>query len=235
MVSRSSLRPALRALSVCGGCGSMGVVPPRASRSRVNRSSFPQPPQRVTGWRSHNSRGTPISIASTAGSRSRRSLRPHRLKLTRTSLRMVAALRLRRGRSGHVQIWVAAADGSNARQLTHNTRQWPGSPSWSPDGGSIAFDSNEVGAPVHIWIIDADGGTARQLTNGPGNHSVPRWSHDGKWIYFSSDRATTRNIWRVPSTGGEPQQITRTAAVSWAMSMARATSFLYQPSTETPP
>ena len=118
------------------------------------------------------------------------------------------------GRSGHVQIWVAAADGSNARQLTHNTRQWPGSPSWSPDGGSIAFDGNEVGAPVHIWIIDADGGTARQLTNGPGNHSVPRWSHDGKWIYFSSDRATTRNIWRVPSTGGEPQQITRTAAVS---------------------
>ena len=32
------------------------------------------------------------------------------------------------GRSGHVAIWVAAADGSDARQLTHNTRQWPGSP-----------------------------------------------------------------------------------------------------------
>jgi dipeptidyl aminopeptidase/acylaminoacyl peptidase len=133
------------------------------------------------------------------------------------------------GRSGHVQIWVTAADGSNARQLTHNTRQWPGSPAWSPDGHSVAFDSNDVGGPVRIWTIDADGGTPRQITNGPGNHSLPRWSHDGKWIYFSSDRAATRNIWRVPATGGEPQQVTRTGSGFVGYEFDGGTGLLYQP------
>ena len=63
------------------------------------------------------------------------------------------------GRSGNVAIWVAAADGSDARQLTHDTRQWAGSPAWSPDGRSIAFDSWDGGDQVHIWTIDAEGGT----------------------------------------------------------------------------
>jgi Tol biopolymer transport system component/DNA-binding winged helix-turn-helix (wHTH) protein len=133
------------------------------------------------------------------------------------------------GRSGHVQIWVAAADGSNARQLTHNVRQWPGSPSWSPDGRSIAFDSGAVGEQVRIWTIDADGGTPRQITSGPGNQSVPRWSGDGKWIYFSSDRASTRNIWRVPASGGEPQQVTRTGSGFVAYEFGGGTSLLHQP------
>ncbi len=133
------------------------------------------------------------------------------------------------GRSGHVQIWVAAADGSNARQLTHDARQWPGSPSWSPDGRSIAFDSGGAGAQVRIWIIDADGGTPRQITSGPGNHSVPRWSGDGKWIYFAHDLGATRDIWRVPSRGGQPQQVTRTGSGFVAYEFDGGTSLLYQP------
>jgi len=133
------------------------------------------------------------------------------------------------GRSGKVDIWVAAADGSNARQLTHNARQWPGSPAWSPDGHTVAFDSNDVGGPVRIWVVDADGGTPRQITNGPGNQSVPRWSHDGRWIYFSSDRAATRNIWRAPAAGGEPQQITRSGSGFVGYEFGDGSGFLYQP------
>ena len=133
------------------------------------------------------------------------------------------------GRSGNVAIWVAATDGSNARQLTHNARQWPGSPAWSPDGHTVAFDSSDIDAPVRIWTIDADGGTPRQITNGPGNHSVPRWSHDGKWIYFSSDRDATRNIWRVAATGGEPQQVTRAGSGFVGYEFGDGTGFLHQP------
>ena len=133
------------------------------------------------------------------------------------------------GRSGNVAIWVAAADGSDARQLTHNTRQWPGSPAWSPDGRSIAFDSANVGDHGHIWTIDAEGGTPRQITTGPGSQTVPRWSRDGRWIYFSRHQDRARDIWRVRATGGQPEQVTRTGSGFQAYEVADGTSLLYQP------
>ena len=133
------------------------------------------------------------------------------------------------GRSGHVAIWVAAADGSEARQLTHNTQRWPGSPAWSPDGRWIAFDSSEVGDEVHIWTIDAEGGTPNQITSGPGSQTVPRWSHDGQWIYFSNHHDGMRNIWRVRATGGQLEQVTRTGSGFVGYEFGDGRSLLYQP------
>ena len=108
------------------------------------------------------------------------------------------------GRSGTVQIWIGAADGSNACQLTHNARQWPGSPSWSPDGRSIAFDGGDAGVEVRIWTVDAAGGMPRQITTGPGHQSVPRWSRDGKWIYFANDRGAAETSGESPRREGSP-------------------------------
>ena len=62
-------------------------------------------------------------------------------------------------RSGtSMEVWVAAADGSNAAQLTHGPGRWPCSPRWSQDGKHIAFDSLAADGHWHIWTIDADGG-----------------------------------------------------------------------------
>ncbi len=38
------------------------------------------------------------------------------------------------------------------------------------------------------------------------------WSHDGKWIYYSSDVTGRYEIWRIPPGGGAAQQITRNGA-----------------------
>jgi Tol biopolymer transport system component/DNA-binding winged helix-turn-helix (wHTH) protein len=111
-------------------------------------------------------------------------------------------------RSGKFEIWVAAADGTEAHQLTHGPGQWQGSPHWSPDGRWIAFDSQGDDGQWHIWTIDADGGSARQVTKERGDQNVPTWSHDGQWIYFSAGSDTVRNIWRVPSAGGAPERVT---------------------------
>jgi Tol biopolymer transport system component len=106
------------------------------------------------------------------------------------------------------EIWLAAADGSNPMQLTHGPGISQGTPRWSPDGQRIAFDSQTEDGKWDIWTIDADGGSPRRLTRDPGNKQLPSWSHDGRWVYFRSDRAGAVEIWRIPVTGGTEERIT---------------------------
>jgi dipeptidyl aminopeptidase/acylaminoacyl peptidase len=40
----------------------------------------------------------------------------------------------------------------------------------------------------HLWVIGAQGGTPRALTRGPFEDEQPRWSRDGRWIFFVADR-----------------------------------------------
>jgi hypothetical protein len=37
---------------------------------------------------------------------------------------------------------------------------------------------------------------------------VPSWSRDGRWIYFNSNRSGQWSVWKAPSLGGEPMQVT---------------------------
>ena len=90
------------------------------------------------------------------------------------------------------------------------------------------------GGEVHIWTIDAEGGTPRQITTGPGSQTVPRWSRDGRWIYFSSHHNGARDIWRVRATGGQPEQVTRTGSGFLGYEVGRNEP-LYQPATGTQP
>jgi Tol biopolymer transport system component/DNA-binding winged helix-turn-helix (wHTH) protein len=131
-------------------------------------------------------------------------------------------------RSGQAAIWVAAADGSDPRQLTSHQWGWQGSPNWSPDGRTIAFDAHDPDDHVHVWTIPAEGGTPRRITKPTGDQTVPTWSRDGKWIYFSEAREGGRDIWRVPATGGPAEQVTRTGTGFLAYETADGASLLYQ-------
>ena len=129
-------------------------------------------------------------------------------------------------RSGEAsEIWVAAADGSGARQLTHGPGRWQGSPHWAPDGRRIAFDSQNADGHWHVWTIDADGGLPRQITNGLGNETNTAWSSDGRRIYFSADV----DLWRVSANGGTPERVTREGADAWGIEAVDGKSVLYQP------
>ena len=113
---------------------------------------------------------------------------------------------------GRAQIWSCGGDGSNPRQLTsfgpdHGTT---GSPAWSPDGKLIAFDTRPPGSSSSIFVIDADGGGQPRRLTGPGSTNfIPAWSSDGRFIYFGSDRSGPVEIWRLPVSGGTPEQVTR--------------------------
>jgi eukaryotic-like serine/threonine-protein kinase len=132
-------------------------------------------------------------------------------------------------RSGKVAIWVAAADGSEPRQLTSDRSGWQGSPNWSPDGRTIAFDAHDPDG-AHVWTIPAEGGTPRRITKPTGHQTVPTWSRDGRWVYFSETReGGGRDIWRVPAAGGRAEQLTRTGTGYLAIETADGAGLLYQP------
>jgi Tol biopolymer transport system component len=133
-------------------------------------------------------------------------------------------------RAGEVsEIWVAAADGSRARQLTAGPGRFQGAPHWSPDGRRIAFDSEDNEGKWHIWTIDVEGGPPQQITKDPGNQNVPTWSRDGRSIYFVAERGMGADLWRIPAGGGTAVRVTRDGSGLLGIESADGKSLVYQP------
>lgn len=109
-------------------------------------------------------------------------------------------------RTGHGEIWVADADGRQARQWTFLKQDRLGSPRWSPDGRRIAFTAPGAQGSF-ICLIDAPGATPRPV---PGSERCGylEWALDGRAIYFSSNRGTGVEIWNIPADGGTAVQVT---------------------------
>ncbi|MCQ3932842.1 MAG: hypothetical protein DPW16_20525 [Chloroflexi bacterium] len=83
------------------------------------------------------------------------------------------------------------------------------SPSWSPDGTLIAYNSSR-GSNSDIWIMNADGSNPRNLTNSPDNDYWPNWSPDGQYIAFYSEQGEKTNIWIMNADGSNPLNLTST-------------------------
>ncbi len=62
--------------------------------------------------------------------------------------------------------------------------------SWSPDMKWIAYTRRNLESDgINIWITPADGsGQAVDVTQLNSYHGMPRWSPDGKYLFFASDR-----------------------------------------------
>lgn len=110
---------------------------------------------------------------------------------------------------GHVALYVASADGSNAVRETHLGDEWGGT--WSPDMSHIAFNAS-TGGPEDIYVIGfPSGGEPRRLTDHPDADWVPTWSPDGKRIAFLSDRADgNTDIWSMAADGSDQVNLTAT-------------------------
>jgi Tol biopolymer transport system component len=86
----------------------------------------------------------------------------------------------------------------------------------SPDGNRIVFAGPmEKVLGVHLWTVPVTGGEPVRLAMKPDLDAFqPRWSPDGRWIAFDSERTVPgerkldENIFVVSSQGGEPRQLT---------------------------
>ena len=137
------------------------------------------------------------------------------------------------------QIWVAKTGEGRGRAVT-TARQAIGEFDWSPDGTRIVFEQRDSvtrrsddapwvitgtqiqrdglgfadGRHTHLWVVPASGGTAKRLTAGPYDDESPRWSPQGDWIAFVSNRnadpdsTDDTDIWLIAPEGGSPRRLT---------------------------
>jgi Tol biopolymer transport system component len=113
----------------------------------------------------------------------------------------------RSSRSGSDGIWLAQRDGTAARMLSDCAGFICGDARWAPDSKRIAFDSAQAGS-ADIYILSIDQPNPVRFTVEAENELVPNWSHDGKSIYFASNRSGSWQVWRKPVAGGIAEQIT---------------------------
>ncbi len=86
----------------------------------------------------------------------------------------------------------------------------------SPDGKYVIYSVQRIDQKTeekysNLWIVATDGQSpARQFTYGDQNDHSPRWSPDGQWVAFLSNRADTEKpdqVFLIPFFGGEARQL----------------------------
>ncbi len=111
------------------------------------------------------------------------------------------------------QLWIIDLKSGQRQQISEGDALQPAS---SPHHKRIAYWSrpDRYGQREHIWTIPASGGTPVAVTDGSSTDLNPVWSPDGNYLYFSSNRGGSSNIWRVlidEDTGvvrGAPEAVT---------------------------
>jgi dipeptidyl aminopeptidase/acylaminoacyl peptidase len=88
-------------------------------------------------------------------------------------------------------------------------------PQLSPDGLQVAFVERETDMDSNkgrtgLWLLDLAAGTLqpRRLSDALTNDSSPRWSADGRTLFFLSTRSGSSQVWRVALPAGEAQRVT---------------------------
>jgi len=122
-------------------------------------------------------------------------------------------------RTGNFDIYLKQVSGGPDINLTNHPAD-DMQPAVSPDGKQIAFVSSRSGQsdclcffvygtdqPLmggSIWVMPALGGSPRKIVD---SGTFPSWSPDGTSVIFTKGPWYGQKLYKVPSTGGEPQEI----------------------------
>ena len=102
----------------------------------------------------------------------------------------------------NADIYVIGSEGGSPRRVTTEP-SGDVVPSWSRDGRWIYFASDRTGN-WEVWKMPSSGGSAVQVTHHGG--FAPFESSDGRFVYYVKG-LTLPGIWRIPTSGGEEDEI----------------------------
>lgn len=83
-----------------------------------------------------------------------------------------------------------------------------GAPSFSPDGRKLVVTLGGLNGNPDIYVLDITSRQTKRLTTHRAIDTEGTWSPDGRYIYFTSDRAGGPQVYRVSANGGTPERIT---------------------------
>ncbi len=87
-------------------------------------------------------------------------------------------------------------------------------PRLSPDGGQVAYtlttlDAKEDDPDADLYLVSLDGGEPLRLTSGKKSETSPRFSPNGEWLAFLSDRDGKKTqVYLMSRRGGEAVKLT---------------------------
>ena len=109
------------------------------------------------------------------------------------------------------EVWVMNADGTSARSLGDGL-----SPSWSPNGRHLTFDTI-LDRNYDVWVMGADGTGRRRVTTNPAPDYFSSWSPDARFIVFTSDRGGEggEDLFVIAADGTGERRLTTDPGPDW--------------------
>ena len=127
-------------------------------------------------------------------------------------------------------LFLMGATGELERRLT----DFGWNPTWSPDGGEIAFATKPIfdtpydrPSRSELWAVGLEGGQPRRV--GGADAVQPSWSPHGHRIAYWGlvEGGSRRDIWTIPTRGGDPRPVTEDEALDWSPAWSPDGGHLY--------
>lgn len=98
-------------------------------------------------------------------------------------------------------LWLIDLSTGAEKSLFNQKKRGALDPAVSPSGDMVAFvsmtEEKKTPANLDIYTISIDGSNLKQRTFFPGHDICPRWSGDGKSLFFISQRGTAQGAWNI--------------------------------------